>query len=64
MGLARLVQASTTTGMLVAQEMVKPNQLVFTPRLGPLFRINGFGRNHNAVGKSPYTMSQPLVPGR
>jgi len=50
-GLAAFVQASTTTGMLVAQEMMKPNALVCTPKLGLLLRINGVGNSHAAVGR-------------
>src|ERR1039458_5962869 len=39
-GLARLVQASTTTEMLVAQEMMKPNWLDFTPKLEQIGRAH------------------------
>ena len=63
-GLARSVQASTTTEMFVAQEMMKPNPLVRTPKLGPLFRINGYGSDHSAVGRSANVGPQPAVPGR
>ena len=63
-GLARLVEASTMTGTFVAQEMMKPNWFVFTPKLGPLVRITGFGRNHNAVGRPPKVEVQPVVPGK
>jgi hypothetical protein len=42
MGLLRLVLASTTTGMFVAHEMVKPNPLVWTPKLGAVVSIRGY----------------------
>ena len=64
MGLAGFVQASTTTWRLVAQEMVNPNRLVGAPKLEPLFRINGFGRNHSAVPSVLNEGPQPKVPGR
>ena len=64
MGLAKSGQASTTTGMFVAQEMMKPNPLVCTPKLGPLFRIRGFGSHPNAVGRPANVVPQPAVPGR
>jgi hypothetical protein len=50
--------------MFVAQEMMKPNPLVRTPKLGPLFRINGYGSDHSAVGRSANVGPQPAVPGR
>ena len=62
--LERFVQASTTTDAFVAQEIVKPKWLVCTPKLGPLFKISGFGSNHNAVGKTPNFAPQPVVPGK
>ena len=49
---SRFVRASTTTGMLVAQEIMKPNSLLFTPKLERFSRISGLGRNHSAVGTS------------
>lgn len=63
-GLARLVQASTTTDRFVAQEMMKPNSLVRTPKLGPSFRITGFASDHSAVGRPPNGECQPVVPGK
>ena len=47
-GLARVVEASTTTDAFVAHEMRKPNWFGLMPRL--LFSISGLGRNHCAVG--------------
>jgi hypothetical protein len=47
-GWAGFVQASTTTGMFVAQEMMKPNRLVRTPKLGPLPKLL-----HDCPVKSP-----------
>src|SRR3989442_925272 len=47
MGWARSVQASTTTEMFVAQEMMKPNSLVCTPNLERLFRISRYGSDHS-----------------
>ena len=43
--------ASTTTGMFVAQEMIKPNLFVWTPKLERKSKITGFGNAHCAVGK-------------
>ena len=63
-GLDRLVQAYTTTELFVAQEMRKPNRLVRTPKEGPLLKIIGYGRYHNAVGRPPNIEPQPVVPGR
>ena len=40
-GLAKRVQASTTTGRFVDQEMMKPNPLALTPKLGAVVRITG-----------------------
>jgi hypothetical protein len=63
-GLARLVQAPTTTEALVAQEMINPKALLCTPKLGPKFRMVGFGRSHHAVGQPAKDALQPVVPGK
>ena len=63
-GLARFVQASTTTERLVAQEMTKPKPLLCTPKPEPLSRMSGFGSHHSAVVSPPKVASQPVVPGR
>ena len=63
--LARLVQASTTTVALVAQETVKLNPAGCTPKLvSVLVKMVGFGSVHNAVGMPPPHLFQPVVPGR
>ena len=61
---ARFVQASTTTELLAAHEITKPNVLFCTPKLGPLFRITGFGSDNTAVKMAAKRESQPLAPGK
>ena len=63
-GLARSVEASTTTSVLVAQEILKPKPLVSTPKLGPKSRMTGSGRNQSRVGLPPNVGPQPVVPGK
>ena len=65
-GLAGFVQAFTTTEVLVAQDTMKPNWLVCAPKLGPLFRMRGFGRNHNAPERPTADKNgpHPMVPGK
>ena len=41
MGLANVVEASTTTEAFMVQEIMKPNRLVCTPKLGAVVRITG-----------------------
>jgi len=60
----KFVQTSTTTAMFVAQEMMKLNPLVCTPKSELWFRISGFGSTHGAVGRSSNVTPQPVVPGR
>ena len=63
-GLASVVEDSTTTEEFVAQEMMKPNLLVWMPKLGQLVRIKGYGSTHGAVGRPQNVVPQPVVPGR
>lgn len=48
----------------VAQEMPKPNWLVWIPKLGGVVSVTGYARNHGAVGRSAQVGSPPMVPGR
>ncbi len=44
-GLARVVEASTTTEAFVAQEILQPNWFVGTLKLGVVVRITGYGKH-------------------
>jgi hypothetical protein len=59
----RLVDASTTTGALLAHEITNPNPLLATPKRGPNARISGRVRRHIAVGRPANVNSHPTVPG-
>ena len=63
-GVARLVDASTTTVALLAQETVKLKPPGWRPNFVELFRIIGFGSVHKAVGIPSKFVLQPVVPGR
>ena len=61
---AKSVVASTTTGMLVAQEILKLIPLACRPKSGWLVRMTGFGSDQTAKVRKPNVVFQPVVPGR
>ena len=59
------VEASTTTGTFVAQEIVK-QQIVVTGAILAMMSLSftGFGSDHTAVERPAKLGPHPLVPGR
>ena len=53
MGFVGSLEASTTTSAFVAQEILKPNPLGPTPKLGPKSKITGSGRNQGSLRRPP-----------
>ena len=57
---ARLVVASTLTGMLVVPAMLKPKRSEAKPKPASRWTV-GF---QHSVGRPPKVVPQPVVPGR
>ena len=60
-GFARFAQDYTTTTLLLAQLILKPNSFVCSPKFATI--VSAFG-NHSAVGRPANIGPQLVVPGK